>query len=123
MFVQYFFRIQFPKSNSFIILCFYMIKLFFQSSSFKLLPTSYMENKLPVYTSPFPDNRNFCSRLFFSYSKVCILFLSCAHSAHTKRLFKTPHTHTPLCSYSFIILYLNDELVKNEESDLGSKSS
>ena len=69
-----------------------------------------MENKPPVYTSLFPDNRNFCSRL--SFSKVYILFLSCVHSAHTKRLYKTPHTHTPLCSYSFLILYLNDELVK-----------
>ena len=69
-----------------------------------------MENKPPVYTPLFPDNRNFCSRL--SFSKVCILFLSCAYSAHTQKGIKTPHIHTPVCSYSFLIVYLNVELVK-----------
>ena len=61
--------------------------------------------------------------VYFFHILKSAFFFSYIHSEHMLRVLKTPHTHTPLCSYSFLILYLNDELVKNEESDLGSKSA
>ena len=39
-------------------------------SFFGLLVTRYMENKLPVYRSLVPDNRNFCSRLYLKYNEI-----------------------------------------------------
>ncbi len=38
--------------------------------SFVCCTTGYMENKLPVYRSLFPDNRNFCSRLSFLFTLI-----------------------------------------------------
>jgi len=66
-----------------------------------------MENKPPVYTALFPDNRNFCARLSFHTIVFALhfLFLSCAHSAHTKRLFKTSHTWLPLCTDNILKAY------------------
>ncbi|MGY8940283.1 MAG: hypothetical protein ACKVK4_09905, partial [Flavobacteriales bacterium] len=40
------------------------------SRFFGLLVTRYMENKLPVYRSLVPDNRNFCSRLYLKYNEI-----------------------------------------------------
>ena len=84
-----------------------------------------MENKPPVYTVLFPDNRNFCSRLSFHTFVFAFhfLFLSYAHCEHTKRLFKTSHTRMPLLYLQYPYTYLKKELVKNEESDLRSKSN
>ena len=45
----------------------FLVQMLMVSSVSALLTTRYMENKLPVYRFPFPDNRTFCSRLFFSF--------------------------------------------------------
>jgi len=78
------------------------------------MATRYMENKPPVYTVLFPDNRNFCSRLSFHTFVFAFhfLFLSYAHCEHTKRLFKTSHTRMPLLYLQYPYTYLKKELVK-----------